>query len=55
MKNEEKNDKKRPDVGAWMIWGLLGGTIVGILFGNLPLGMIAGICFGVVIGSIWHR
>jgi hypothetical protein len=46
------NTKRKKDIGEWMIFGLLGGTLVGILFGNLPIGMIAGLCLGIIIGSI---
>ena len=53
MKDEKKTKKKTTDVGEWIVFGLLGGTIAGILLGNPPMGMIAGICLGILIGSIW--
>lgn len=47
----EKNRKK--DIGEWMVYGSLAGLVVGLFFDNLPMGMIFGMCLGIVIGSIW--
>ena len=49
MKSEE-NTKK--DIGEWMVYGSLLGMVVGLFFDNLAIGMIFGLCLGIIVGSI---
>ena len=49
----EKNKKKH--IGAWMVHGSLVGLVVGLFFDNLAIGMIFGMCLGIIVGSIWPK
>jgi len=54
-KHHSQNKSKRKDMGMWIIYGFLVGTIAGIIFGNLQNGLGVGICFGSVIGAFANR
>lgn len=49
---EMKNNKKKQDIGMWIVYGFSIGAIVGLIFGDLVTGMLIGISLGVVIGAI---
>ena len=46
----EKN--RRKDIGEWMVYGSLLGLVVGLFFDSLAIGMIFGLCLGIIVGSI---
>lgn len=50
-----KNKNRKKDIGMWIVYGFMIGTIAGLVFGNLPTGMGIGICLGIVIGAIANR
>ncbi len=52
---ERINNKKKRDIGQWIIYGLLIGTLAGIIFGDLTKGMIFGISLGIVISALANR
>jgi len=52
---ERISNKKKRDIGQWIIYGLLIGTLAGIIFGDLTKGMILGISLGIVIGALANR
>lgn len=43
---------KKKDIGARILFSLLGGTLAGIFSGNPIIGMVTGICVGIVFGLI---
>ena len=53
--HNSQNKNKKKDLGMWIVYGFLIGTIAGIIFGNLQSGMVVGICLGVVIGAFANR
>ncbi len=54
LNSPKSPDKKKStiDMGLWIVYGFAAGTVLGILFNNLVLGMIFGLCAGVIIGAI---
>ena len=54
-KPDLQNKSKKKDIGMWIIYGFLVGTIAGITFGNLKSGMGVGICIGILIGVFANR
>lgn len=54
MKSENNNSQETEssDLGTWMVYGLIFGTLVGIFLNKLVLGMIFGLCGGILIGSM---
>ena len=52
---KRKNNKKKQDIGIWIVYGFSIGAIVGLIFGDLVTGMLLGMSFGVVIGAIANR
>jgi hypothetical protein len=55
MKNEVQNDKrKKSHVGEGMALGVALGLIFGLLFldGDISIGMVLGLCFSLIVGSI---
>ena len=55
IKHNLQNKNKKKDMGMWIIYGFLVGTIAGIIFCNLRSGMGIGICLGIVIGVFANR
>lgn len=49
---EDIQDKKKQDIGVWIVYGLMFGTLAGIVFGDIAKGMIIGISLGIVVGAI---
>ena len=49
---EMKNNKKKQDIGMWIVYGFGIGAIVGLIFSDLVTGMLIGMSLGVVIGAI---
>ena len=49
---EMKNNKKKQDIGMWIVYGFSVGAIIGLIFGDLVTGMLIGMSLGVVIGAI---
>ena len=54
-KHNLQNKNKKKDMGMWIIYGFLVGTMAGIIFGNFQSGMGVGICLGILIGTIANR
>ncbi|MGD8405264.1 MAG: hypothetical protein PVJ21_16495 [Anaerolineales bacterium] len=52
---EGTQNKKKQDIGTWIVYGLMIGTLTGIVFGDITKGMIIGISLGIVIGAIANR
>lgn len=52
FKNKKQGANKPADLGAWIVYGLIFGTLLGIVIDKLVLGMILGICGGIIIGSL---
>ncbi|MBN2045352.1 MAG: hypothetical protein JW757_10060 [Anaerolineales bacterium] len=54
MQSQKKKEQKKitADIGPWIIYGLIFGTLLGIVFNNLVLGMLLGICGGIIIASL---
>ena len=49
---EIKNNRKKQDIGMWIVYGFGIGAIVGLIFSDLVTGMLIGMSLGVVIGAI---
>ncbi len=52
----EKRNVKSPSLfGFWTVVGLAFGVGIGGSIGNFPIGIIAGLCLGMVLGRASYR
>jgi len=52
----EKRNVKSPSLfGFWTAVGLAFGVSIGVAIGNFPIGIIAGLCLGMVLGRASYR
>jgi hypothetical protein len=48
----QQENQDSADIGTWIVYGLMFGTLLGIVLNNLVLGMIFGITGGIIFGSL---